>query len=80
MVRARRNAVGEMHMQTSQPQIGRVIRVGRGWADVSIDRRIVRITTNPELLVRPGGYLKIVGTSGVATSSPEQHQPAQVGH
>ncbi|MGQ9849254.1 MAG: hypothetical protein ACUVSU_04305 [Aggregatilineaceae bacterium] len=47
---------------------------------MSVDRRIVRITTNPELLVRPGGYLKIVGTSGVATSSPEQIQPAQAGH
>jgi|GEM_PF-1247717 hypothetical protein len=67
-------------MQTPEARIGRVIRVGRGWADVSIDRRIVRITTNPELLVRPGGYLKIVGTSGVATSWPETHQPVQAGH
>jgi hypothetical protein len=67
-------------MQNSEARIGRVIRVGRGWADVSIDRRIVRITTNPELLVRPGGYLKIVGSSGVATPSSESRQPAQTGH
>ncbi len=67
-------------MQTPEARIGRVIRVGRGWADVSVDRRIVRITTSPELLVRPGGYLKIVGTSGVATSLPEPRQPVQAGH
>ncbi len=47
-------------MQTSTTELGRVIRLGRGWADVSIDRKPRRVSVRPDLLVRVGDTLKIV--------------------
>lgn len=47
-------------------QIGKVLRVGRGWADVEINHRIRRICTRPDLLVRAGSYLKIMDEQGVS--------------
>ncbi|MCL4236785.1 MAG: hypothetical protein KJ047_00925 [Anaerolineae bacterium] len=67
-------------MQTTHEQIGRVIRVGRGWADVSVERRIVRVITNPGFLVQPGAQLKIVGNRAVSLAEGEQRGPAGAAH
>lgn len=48
-------------------QVGRVIRLGRGWVDVSVDRKVRRIRTRPDLLIRVGHYLKIINDQGVTT-------------
>ncbi len=53
-------------MQTTSIQIGRVIRVGRGWADVTIDRKVRRVSTRSDLLLRAGSYLQIVNEQGIA--------------
>ena len=67
-------------MQTAHEQIGRVIRVGRGWADVSVERRIVRVTTNPEHLIQPGIQLKIAGTRVISLVAAETRGPASAAH
>jgi len=59
-------------MGTSTALVGRVIRVGRGWADVTVDSRIRRISTRPDLLVRVGNYLQIVNEHGVAVLPADQ--------
>ena len=60
-------------MATLQVQTGRVLRVGRGWVDVTIERRVCRITLQPHLAVRAGNYLKIVNNQAVALQGePEQ--------
>lgn len=46
--------------------VGRVIRVGRGWVDVTVERRIRRVSTRPDLLIKAGAYLQIVDDQGVA--------------
>lgn len=53
-------------------KIGHVIRVGRGWADVTIDRSVRRVSTRPDLLVKAGCYLKIINEQGVALLSSEK--------
>lgn len=67
-------------MQTVHEQIGRVIRVGRGWADVSVERRIVRVITSPGLLVQPGAQLKIAGNRVISLAETEQRGPASAAH
>jgi hypothetical protein len=61
-------------MQTTNTQIGRIIRVGRGWADVTVDRKVRRVCTRPDLLVRAGSYLTIVNDQGVSLL-PENPRP-----
>ena len=61
-------------MQASNVQIGRIIRVGRGWADVTIDRRVRRVSTRPDLLLRAGCFLQIINDQGVALQSYEEHR------
>ncbi|NLX11409.1 MAG: hypothetical protein GXY36_17320 [Chloroflexi bacterium] len=53
-------------METGRVKIGRVIRVGRGWVDVAVNRKVRRFYTRPELLVRAGAYLQIVDDQVVA--------------
>jgi hypothetical protein len=59
-------------MGTSNALVGHVIRVGRGWADVTVDSRIRRVSTRPDLLVRAGNYLQIVNEHGVAILPADQ--------
>lgn len=66
-------------MNQSNVQIGRVIRVGRRWADVVIDQKVRRIWTRPDLLVRAGCYVQIIRDQGVALlPSNEQHTTKQL--
>jgi hypothetical protein len=67
-------------MQTAHEQIGRVIRVGRGWADVSVERRIVRVTTRPGQMLQPGNHLKIAGTRVIGVVEAEMRGPAITAH
>lgn len=61
-------------MSTATVEIGRVLRVGRGWADVEISNQVRRISTRRDLLVRAGCYLKIVNEYGIAVlSASEKH-------
>ncbi len=53
-------------MYSENVKLGRVIRVGRGWADVTIDHKVRRINTRPDLLVKVGCYLKIINELGIA--------------
>ncbi len=53
-------------METVSVKIGRVIRVGRGWADVTIDHRVRRVNTRPDLLVKVGSHLKIMNELGIS--------------
>jgi hypothetical protein len=63
-------------MLDQEKLVGRVIRVGRGWVDVSIDRRVRRVSTRPDLLVKAGSYLQIVNDQGVALlPSSTRHIP-----
>lgn len=66
-------------MSTAVIHVGRVLRVGRGWADVEIDHRVRRVSTRPELLVRAGGYLKIMNERAIAVlPSNEYHTSAKI--
>lgn len=61
-------------MYETENQVGRVIRVGRGWADVTIDAKTRRIQVRPDLLVRVGCYLKIINEQAIALlPSHERH-------
>lgn len=53
-------------MSNAVAEVGRVIRVGRGWADVEINHTVRRVHTRADLLIRAGSYLKIVGERGIA--------------
>ncbi len=53
-------------MAATETQVGRVIRVGRGWVDVTIEHRVYRFSATPDLLIRPGNFIKIVNDQGVA--------------
>lgn len=66
-------------MQTAQTQIGRVIRVGRGWVDVSIDRQVRRVRIRPDLLIRAGTYLEILNDQAVAVlPASERHNTRNI--
>lgn len=60
-------------MPTSTIEVGRVLRVGRGWADVSINRKTRRVRLRAEVPVRVGGYLKIVQDQAIG-SLPGPHR------
>lgn len=53
-------------MNTVNERVGRVIRVGRGWADVTINHKVCRINTRPDLLVKVGSQLKIINELGIS--------------
>jgi hypothetical protein len=53
-------------MKTVDVNVGRVIRVGRGWADVTIDHKVHRVNTRPDLLVKVGSHLKIINELGIS--------------
>lgn len=53
-------------------QIGRVIRVGPGWADVSFERTTRRVSVQPGLLVRVGQRLQIINDRGVLPLPADQ--------
>lgn len=61
-------------MATTTVQVGRVIRVGRGWADVAIDRKLRRVSTRSDLLVRAGSYLCIQNDKGFALMPANERQ------
>lgn len=65
-------------MLDSGVQIGRVLRVGRRWADVEIDHKVRRISTRPDLLVRAGSYIKIINEQGVALLNTNRHVSGQM--
>ena len=65
-------------MQVTNVQIGRVIRVGRGWADVLIDRKVRRVGMRPDLLVRPGNYLQIVDEKGISLATSPRHRSGRM--
>lgn len=52
-------------MSTATMEVGRVVRLGRGWADVSIERKTRRVWIRSDLLVRVGDDLKIVNDQAV---------------
>lgn len=51
---------------TAKRQTGWVIRVGRGWVDVVVDRHVRRVSTRPDLLVKAGCTLQIINDQGFA--------------
>ena len=53
-------------MTISGAVVGRVLRVGPQWADVTVNGETRRIHTRPDLLVRPGHYIQIVNEFGIA--------------
>ena len=67
-------------MMTTGTQVGRVIRVGRGWVDVTIEHRVYRFSASPDLLVHPGNVIKIVNDQGVAiVPANQRHTTARFG-
>lgn len=68
-----------MSSSTQVVQVGHVLRVGRGWADVEIDNRVRRVRVRPDLLVRAGSTLKIINEQGVALiPTHKRHMTDQV--
>ena len=61
-------------------EIGRVLRVGRGWAGVEVDRKVCRVSTRPDLIVRAGNYLQIVQDQGVSLISGREYAAHAVRH
>jgi hypothetical protein len=64
-------------MKTVDVNVGRVIRVGRGWADVTIDHKVHRINTRPDLLVKVGSQLKIINDLGISILPASDKYTAQ---
>jgi len=59
-------------MQHSDRLVGRVIRVGRGWADVDIGRCVRRIPVRPDLLIRVGSQVVVHQEGGVVAYTQER--------
>ena len=53
-------------LTATQANVGRVIRVGRRWADVIVDGKVRRIATRPDLLVRAGSYVQIINEQAIS--------------
>ncbi|NDJ77867.1 MAG: hypothetical protein GYB65_16580 [Chloroflexi bacterium] len=66
-------------MNTQYIEVGRVIRVGRGWVDVTVNQKVRRISVRPDLLIRAGTYLKIIDDHAVSLM-PAHQQPASKQH
>jgi hypothetical protein len=60
-------------MDTVDVRVGRVIRVGRGWADVTIDHKVCRVNTRPDLLVKVGSRLRIINELGISILPTSEH-------
>lgn len=66
-------------MGASKYEVGRVLRVGPGWADVTVGRRVRRVTTHLTSPISTGSYLKIVnGVGGPAVPAPAHRAVEQV--
>ena len=65
---------------TGDTEIGRVLRVGRGWADVEIKRKVRRVSTRPDLIVRAGSYLQIIQDQGVSLLSSREYAKRAAKH
>ena len=66
-------------MDTVNVQVGRVIRVGRGWADVTINHKVCRVNTRPDLLVKVGSQLRILNELGIPVlPTGEQHSTGRL--
>ena len=65
---------------TGDTEIGRVLRVGRGWADVEIKRKVRRVSTRPDLIVRAGSYLQIIQDQGVSLLSSRKYAKRAAKH
>jgi hypothetical protein len=63
-------------METVNVNVGRVIRVGRGWADVTIDHKVHRVNTRPDLLVKVGSHLKIINELGISVLPTDDLYPS----
>ncbi len=55
-------------------QYGRVLRVGRGWVDLTIERKTRRVSMRPDLMVRPGSYIQIVNGQAVLPNQAPRTQ------
>lgn len=51
----------------ARQEIGRVVRLGRGWVEVDLEGKLRRVKLPPSLLTRVGGYVKLRGDCAVAT-------------
>ncbi len=59
---------------TQTVDVGRVIRVGPGWLDVTVDHKVRRVIARPDLLVRAGCFIQLHRDQVVAVLPPsEQH-------
>jgi len=67
-------AVKGVVLTMSDIQVGRVLRVGRGWVDLTVDRKTRRISMRPDLSVRPGSTLQIVNDQAVLPSQSPRTQ------
>lgn len=65
-------------MQHNDRLVGRVIRVGRGWADVDIGRSVRRITTRPDLLIRVGSQIVVQRNGAVVAHTQERASMGRV--
>lgn len=65
-------------MQHSDRLVGRVIRVGRGWADVDIGRSVRRIPTRPDMLIRVGTQVIVHPDGAVVAHTQERASTGRV--
>jgi len=68
----------EKEMHSENRLEGRVIRVGRGWADVAVGRTVRRITTPPDLLLRVGNRIGVDRDGAATLRSVELTSTARV--
>ena len=61
-------------------EVGRVLRVGRGWADVEVNRKVRRVSTRPDLIVRAGSYLQIIQDQGISLMSSREYTTRAAQH
>lgn len=59
-------------MQHTDRIVCRVIRVGRGWADVAIGNKVRRISVRSDLLIRAGSQLVLNREGSIAALSQER--------
>lgn len=62
---------------SAEQEIGRVVRLGRGWVEVDLEGRLRRVKLPPNLLTRVGGYVKLLGDCAVAVVGTGQLTPSQ---
>ncbi len=67
-------------MSTSVYEVGRVLKLGPGWADVTIGRRVQRVTTRLTSPIFVGSYLRIVNGVGAPMQPVAPRQVAEQPH